>query len=267
MLLRSQKTPSCPLCQIIRRVVLWLQGGGCRFLRYDCSIQAPRKGWALMHPGRLTHYHEGLPTTAGVRYIAVSFVDPWTPKDGTHQQLVQTKHDGRWPHPSTSQLLFIFSFWAVQSRLQLFVLMILFLSWILNDLISSRISAVLNNTDPPVEGKLVECHHQVREELLPILSRSFKQKPAWTSAAAYRCRLSITLSIRSRTWTWAVQADSVVKREQWPGRRSGPQTPRGSEERPPFTVFLFLNAATAKSSPNESLSEWKTLLKALLMCQ
>ncbi|XP_051282334.1 procollagen-lysine,2-oxoglutarate 5-dioxygenase 1 isoform X2 [Dicentrarchus labrax] len=52
------------------------QGGGCRFLRYDCSIEAPRKGWALMHPGRLTHYHEGLPTTAGVRYIAVSFVDP-----------------------------------------------------------------------------------------------------------------------------------------------------------------------------------------------
>ncbi|XP_037629280.1 procollagen-lysine,2-oxoglutarate 5-dioxygenase 1 isoform X2 [Sebastes umbrosus] len=52
------------------------QGGGCRFLRYDCSIRAPRKGWTLMHPGRLTHYHEGLPTTAGVRYIAVSFVDP-----------------------------------------------------------------------------------------------------------------------------------------------------------------------------------------------
>ncbi|KAG7519032.1 procollagen-lysine,2-oxoglutarate 5-dioxygenase 1 isoform X1 [Solea senegalensis] len=52
------------------------QGGGCRFLRYNCSVQAPRKGWALMHPGRLTHYHEGLPTTGGVRYIAVSFVDP-----------------------------------------------------------------------------------------------------------------------------------------------------------------------------------------------
>lgn len=52
------------------------QGGGCRFIRYNCSITAPRKGWALMHPGRLTHYHEGLPTTAGVRYIAVSFVDP-----------------------------------------------------------------------------------------------------------------------------------------------------------------------------------------------
>ncbi|KAM3922698.1 procollagen-lysine,2-oxoglutarate 5-dioxygenase 1 [Leptodactylus fuscus] len=52
------------------------EGGGCRFIRYNCSIRAPRKGWALMHPGRLTHYHEGLPTTKGTRYIAVSFVDP-----------------------------------------------------------------------------------------------------------------------------------------------------------------------------------------------
>lgn len=60
----------------LNQVGLDYQGGGCRFLRYDCSIQAPRKGWALMHPGRLTHYHEGLPTTGGVRYIAVSFVDP-----------------------------------------------------------------------------------------------------------------------------------------------------------------------------------------------
>lgn len=100
------------LIQTVCCVVLWLQGGGCRFLRYDCSIEAPRKGWALMHPGRLTHYHEGLPTTAGVRYIAVSFVDPWTSNNGTHQQLVQTKHDSHWPHPSASQLLFIFSFWA-----------------------------------------------------------------------------------------------------------------------------------------------------------
>uniref|UniRef100_A0A665VTD4 Procollagen-lysine,2-oxoglutarate 5-dioxygenase 1 n=1 Tax=Echeneis naucrates TaxID=173247 RepID=A0A665VTD4_ECHNA len=60
----------------LNQVGLDYQGGGCRFLRYNCSIQAPRKGWALMHPGRLTHYHEGLPTTAGTRYIAVSFVDP-----------------------------------------------------------------------------------------------------------------------------------------------------------------------------------------------
>uniref|UniRef100_A0A665U1N0 procollagen-lysine 5-dioxygenase n=1 Tax=Echeneis naucrates TaxID=173247 RepID=A0A665U1N0_ECHNA len=52
------------------------EGGGCRFLRYDCKVESPRKGWSFMHPGRLTHYHEGLPTTRGTRYIMVSFVDP-----------------------------------------------------------------------------------------------------------------------------------------------------------------------------------------------
>ncbi|XP_062239522.1 multifunctional procollagen lysine hydroxylase and glycosyltransferase LH3 [Platichthys flesus] len=52
------------------------EGGGCRFLRYDCKVESPRKGWTFMHPGRLTHYHEGLPTTRGTRYIMVSFVDP-----------------------------------------------------------------------------------------------------------------------------------------------------------------------------------------------
>uniref|UniRef100_A0A8C6EIP3 procollagen-lysine 5-dioxygenase n=1 Tax=Microcebus murinus TaxID=30608 RepID=A0A8C6EIP3_MICMU len=51
-------------------------GGGCRFLRYDCVVSSPRKGWGLLHPGRLTHYHEGLPTTRGTRYIMLSFVDP-----------------------------------------------------------------------------------------------------------------------------------------------------------------------------------------------
>ena len=53
-----------------------LQGGGCRFLRYNCSVVDTRLGWALMHPGRLTHYHEGLPLVNGTRYIMVSFVDP-----------------------------------------------------------------------------------------------------------------------------------------------------------------------------------------------
>ncbi|XP_039616486.1 procollagen-lysine,2-oxoglutarate 5-dioxygenase 2 isoform X2 [Polypterus senegalus] len=52
------------------------QGGGCRFHRYNCSVESPRKGWSFMHPGRLTHLHEGLPTTSGTRYIAVSFIDP-----------------------------------------------------------------------------------------------------------------------------------------------------------------------------------------------
>uniref|UniRef100_A0A8D0GZQ9 Procollagen-lysine,2-oxoglutarate 5-dioxygenase 1 n=1 Tax=Sphenodon punctatus TaxID=8508 RepID=A0A8D0GZQ9_SPHPU len=60
----------------LNRVGIDYEGVGCRFLRYNCSVRAPRKGWTLMHPGRLTHYHEGLPTTKGTRYIAVSFLDP-----------------------------------------------------------------------------------------------------------------------------------------------------------------------------------------------
>lgn len=52
------------------------QGGGCRFVRYNCSVTDMKMGWMLMHPGRLTHFHEGLPTTGGTRYIMISFVDP-----------------------------------------------------------------------------------------------------------------------------------------------------------------------------------------------
>jgi len=52
------------------------EGGGCRFVRYNCTVAATRRGWALIHPGRLTHLHEGLPTLKGKRYIMVSFVDP-----------------------------------------------------------------------------------------------------------------------------------------------------------------------------------------------
>lgn len=51
-------------------------GGGCRFVRYNCSVTDSRRGWALLHPGRLTHYHEGLKVTNGTRYILVTFVDP-----------------------------------------------------------------------------------------------------------------------------------------------------------------------------------------------
>lgn len=51
-------------------------GGGTRFLRYNCSVIQSRKGWMLMHPGRLTHHHEGLITTNGTRYIMVAFIDP-----------------------------------------------------------------------------------------------------------------------------------------------------------------------------------------------
>ena len=52
------------------------EGGGARFIRYNCTARHDRVGWALMHPGRLTHLHEGLPVRRGVRYIMVSFIDP-----------------------------------------------------------------------------------------------------------------------------------------------------------------------------------------------
>ncbi|EDW79565.2 uncharacterized protein Dwil_GK20548 [Drosophila willistoni] len=52
------------------------EGGGCRFLRYNCSVTDTKKGWMLMHPGRLTHFHEGLLVTNGTRYIMISFIDP-----------------------------------------------------------------------------------------------------------------------------------------------------------------------------------------------
>ncbi|XP_074654801.1 procollagen-lysine,2-oxoglutarate 5-dioxygenase 1-like [Tubulanus polymorphus] len=52
------------------------EGGGARFIRYDCAVRNTRQGWGLLHPGRLTHYHEGLRTTNGTRYIMVSFIDP-----------------------------------------------------------------------------------------------------------------------------------------------------------------------------------------------
>ncbi|XP_028049149.1 procollagen-lysine,2-oxoglutarate 5-dioxygenase isoform X2 [Monomorium pharaonis] len=52
------------------------EGGGCRFIRYNCSVTDTKPGWMLMHPGRLTHYHEGLRVIAGTRYIMISFVDP-----------------------------------------------------------------------------------------------------------------------------------------------------------------------------------------------
>jgi hypothetical protein len=52
------------------------EGGGCRFLRSNCTLSSTVKGWGVIHPGRLTHYHEGLKVTNGTRYIFVSFIDP-----------------------------------------------------------------------------------------------------------------------------------------------------------------------------------------------
>lgn len=51
------------------------EGGGTHFTRQNCTVRSNKKGNALMHPGVLTHQHEGLQTTKGTRYIIVSFVD------------------------------------------------------------------------------------------------------------------------------------------------------------------------------------------------
>jgi procollagen-lysine,2-oxoglutarate 5-dioxygenase len=60
----------------LNRPMIDYEGGGCRFIRYNCSVINSKIGWLLMHPGRLTHLHEGLPVTKGTRYIMISFVDP-----------------------------------------------------------------------------------------------------------------------------------------------------------------------------------------------
>lgn len=50
-------------------------GGGCRFIRQNYILKNKDPGICTMHPGRLTAYHEGLPVTAGTRYILVSFIN------------------------------------------------------------------------------------------------------------------------------------------------------------------------------------------------
>eukprot|EP00730_Choanoeca_flexa_P020289 TRINITY_DN9919_c0_g1_i1.p1 TRINITY_DN9919_c0_g1~~TRINITY_DN9919_c0_g1_i1.p1 ORF type:complete len:743 (+),score=187.34 TRINITY_DN9919_c0_g1_i1:176-2404(+) len=51
------------------------QGGGTHFTRQNCTLLDTEPGWGSLSPGRLTHQHEGLETTAGTRYILVSFID------------------------------------------------------------------------------------------------------------------------------------------------------------------------------------------------
>ncbi|KAI3386846.1 hypothetical protein SNEBB_000372 [Seison nebaliae] len=60
----------------LNRKHLDFEGGGSSFGRFNCQVTETKQGWGLIHPGRLTHIHEGLPTTKGTRYIMVSFVDP-----------------------------------------------------------------------------------------------------------------------------------------------------------------------------------------------
>ena len=50
------------------------EGGEIKFIKKKKKIKN-KKGYALIHPGRITHYHEGLPVTMGNKYICVSFVN------------------------------------------------------------------------------------------------------------------------------------------------------------------------------------------------
>ena len=51
------------------------EGGGCHFVRQNKSVINKDIGSVIIHPGRLTHYHKGLPISSGVRYIMVSFIN------------------------------------------------------------------------------------------------------------------------------------------------------------------------------------------------
>lgn len=51
------------------------EGGGCRFIRQDKTVNNRDVGSLIIHPGRITHYHEGLSITGGERYILVSFIN------------------------------------------------------------------------------------------------------------------------------------------------------------------------------------------------
>ena len=49
------------------------EGGGIKFHTKNITLLNKDKGYLCLHPGRVTHYHEGLPITRGKRYVLVSF--------------------------------------------------------------------------------------------------------------------------------------------------------------------------------------------------
>ena len=51
------------------------EGGGCRFVRQNYDICNKDIGSLILHPGKLTHYHQGLEIFKGTRYLLVSFVN------------------------------------------------------------------------------------------------------------------------------------------------------------------------------------------------
>ena len=49
------------------------EGGGTFIPRYKQTYQAKKIGYAMSHPGQITHKHGGRPVTEGTRYILVTF--------------------------------------------------------------------------------------------------------------------------------------------------------------------------------------------------
>jgi hypothetical protein len=52
------------------------KGGGTYIPRYKTTVQPRKKGYAMAHPGKITHKHGGRPVEEGIRYILVSFTNP-----------------------------------------------------------------------------------------------------------------------------------------------------------------------------------------------
>ena len=50
-------------------------GGGCHFIKDDIKCVNKDIGSIILHPGKLTHYHSGMPITDGTRFILVSFIN------------------------------------------------------------------------------------------------------------------------------------------------------------------------------------------------
>jgi glycosyltransferase involved in cell wall biosynthesis/GR25 family glycosyltransferase involved in LPS biosynthesis len=51
-------------------------GGGTYLPRYNVTLNPSRLGYAMSHPGQITHKHGGRPVYEGTRYILVSFTNP-----------------------------------------------------------------------------------------------------------------------------------------------------------------------------------------------
>jgi len=51
------------------------KGGGTFLPKYKTTVQPRQKGYAMAHPGNITHLHGGRPVETGTRYILVSFTN------------------------------------------------------------------------------------------------------------------------------------------------------------------------------------------------